>query len=763
MQQESLMKPKVLLVDDEFLEQTASGRATRALSDALTQAGTDVLTATSDEDGQSLVVSDPSIQCFVLDWELDKKTTAQALIELIRARNVHVPIFLMIEREKVENLPDCLMSKVNELAWILEDTTTFLSGRVLAIMQRYRNIITPPFNKALMQFARAHEYSWHTPGHTGGTAFLKSPVGRMFYEYFGENLLRSDLSVSVGGLGSLLDHSGPIGQSEEYASHVFGADRTYTVTNGSSTSNRIIFMASVIDTNPVLIDRNCHKSLEQSLTLTGAIPSYLQPTRNYLGIIGPIPPKNIHPGTVSQALQEHPLITEQNASPVHAVITNSTYDGLCYRVPRVLELLGESLDRVHFDEAWFGYAPFNPLYRERFGLWKANGQNTMGPTIFTTTSTHKLLVALSQASFINIREGRSPIEHERFNESFMMHSSTSPQYAIIASNEVSAAMMDGISGKTLTTEAIAEAVSFRKTMRRYFTQYSKPDWFFNVWNADTVKNEGGKEVPFEQVADEWLITNSDCWLLDPKDTWHGFQDLEDNYCLLDPIKVSVVTPGIQPKTSGKSNGKGTFDDYGIPAPLVTAYLNQNGIVPEKTSDFTILFLFSMGVTKGKWGTLINTLLHFKEDYDTNAPLNEVLPTLVADHPEHYQNMGLKDLAQKMFQQVITSNVMDLQQKAFASLPLQKTTPKAAYQALVQNKVQWLSLDDMENHVLATSIVPYPPGIPVLMPGEHCGDKHGPYLQYLHALQQWDALFPGFEHDIHGIKNDHGKYHAYCLV
>ena len=152
---------------------------------------------------------------------------------------------------------------------------------------------------------------------------------------------------------------------------------------------------------------------------------------------------------------------------IHAIITNSTYDGLTYLVPRLMDLLDQSVDRIHFDEAWFGYARFNPIYKDRFGMYgDPKDYPKDKPTIFTTTSTHKLLAALSQASLINVRDGRNPVEHARFNEAFMMHASTSPQYAIIASNEVSAAMMDGVGGLTLTTESISEAVAFRKALCR---------------------------------------------------------------------------------------------------------------------------------------------------------------------------------------------------------------------------------------------------------------------------------------------------------
>ncbi|MEW5720999.1 MAG: arginine decarboxylase, partial [Chloroflexota bacterium] len=444
-------------------------------------------------------------------------------------------------------------------------------------------------------------------------------------------------------------------------------------------------------------------------------------------------------------------------TPRHSVITNSTYDGLCYHAARVVELLGQSVDRIHFDEAWYGYARFNPLYKDRFGMYGAPQEYPKdAPTIFTTTSTHKLLAALSQASFIHVRDGRNPVEHARFNESFMMHASTSPQYAIICSNEVSAAMMAGVSGRTLTTESIQEAVAFRQALRRIRRDYGKTnDWFFSTWNADEVKNpQTGKMMLFEDAPQDLLVMEPDCWVLHPEAAWHGFKDLEDGYCMLDPIKVSVVTPGVATD--------GSFETLGIPATLVTAYLDHRGIVVEKTTDFTILFLFSIGVTKGKWGTLVNALLKFKEDYDRNTPLSEVLPELVKSYPARYGNLGLRDLAAEMFAQMQASNQLQFQAQAFSSLPRAAMTPNEAYQQLAHNEVEAIAVAQMANRLVATGIVPYPPGIPMLMPGESAGADDSAYLGYLRALQAWDRKFPGFGHDIHGVENEDGTYYVYCL-
>lgn len=750
---------RALVVDDELRSATAEGRAVRTLEQELNDRAVQVVEAVSAEDGLSVIVSDSAIHAILVDWTLGQDhdhSGALNLIRFVRTRNNKIPIFLMSERSQAASIPINVMEMTNEFIWTLEDTAAFVGGRVVAAIRRYLEVLLPPLASALMKFTQEYEYSWHTPGHTGGTAFLKSPVGRIFYDYFGENLLRSDLSISVGNLGSLLDHTGPIGEHEKYAARVFGAHRTYCVTNGTSTSNRTIFTAAVGRDQIALCDRNCHKSIEHGLVLSAGVPTYFVPLRNRYGIIGPIPPEQMKATAIQAAINANPLVIDGvDRHPVYSVITNSTYDGLCYNARRVEELLEPSVDRIHFDEAWYAYARFNPIYRERFAMHGDPAEHK-GPTVFATHSTHKLLAALSQASFLHIRDGRSPIPHERFNESFMMHASTSPLYTIIISNDVTAAMMEGPGGEALTNESIEEAVAYRQTMGRVHREIeAKKDWFFNTWNADTVKDPvSGKRVRFEEADPQLLARDPDCWVLHPGESWHGFDGLEDGYCMLDPIKVSVVTPGVAEQ--------GGLDNWGIPATLVTAYLHNRGIEVEKTTDFTILFLFSIGITKGKWGTLLNALLEFKHDYDRNASLAEVLPHLVSSHPEHYRGLGLRDLSDAMFAQLRDSLQTRCLAQAFSTLPTPAMTPSTAYQKLIRGQVEHVALDELANRVLATSIVPYPPGIPMLMPGEITGGCDGPYISYLRALSSWDRRFPGFGHDTHGVENRDGTYYVQCL-
>jgi len=756
-----LFDRRVLVVHNGMDEVSAAGRATAALVQDLRERGIGVIDAVSQREAEAQIATHALLQAVLVDWELvgaPEHESARSVIAAVRGRAALLPVFLLASSGSLAQVPAGILEQVNDYIWLFEDTPDFVGGRVAAAIDRYRATLLPPMFKALAAFAGTYEYSWHTPGHSGGTAFLKHPAGRAFFEFFGEELFRSDLSISVAELGSLLDHSGPIGEAERNAARIFGADRTYFVTNGSSTSNRVILMASVTRDQIALCDRNCHKSVEHAMTLSGAIPTYLMPSRNYLGLIGPIPSQRLSPAAVRESIAANALIAKDiDGKPLHAVVTNSTYDGLCYDVERVVTLLGQSVDRLHFDEAWYGYARFNPLYARRFAMHGSpDASSGSRPTLFATQSTHKLLAALSQASYIHVRNGRRPIDHDRFNLAFMMHASTSPQYAIIASNDIAAAMMDGPSGEALTGESIREAVAFRQTLARLHAEFqARGSWFFNAWQPDTVSDvQSGKRTPFQDADPEMLAREPDAWVLHPGESWHGFADLEEGYCMLDPIKVSVVTPGME--------RDGTLAAEGIPASLLAAYLDAQGIVVEKTTDFTSLFLFSMGVTRGKWGTLINSLLGFHRDMIANTPLSRAIPSLVASHPEHYGTLGLADLAKTLFAAVKNYRTTELLYASFSTLPVPVLSPVQAYERVVNGDVESLTLDQMAGRTVATGVVPYPPGIPLMMPGENAGNAQGPLLGYLKALEAFDAEMPGFTHDTHGVGVEGGRYRILCV-
>ncbi|MDN6090112.1 MAG: arginine decarboxylase, partial [Enterobacterales bacterium] len=523
-------------------------------------------------------------------------------------------------------------------------------------------------------------------------------------------------------------------------------------------SNRAVMSAVVGEGQFALCDRNCHKSIEQGLVMTGGIPVFFIPTRNRFGIIGPIPKSQFQPESIQQKIDAHPLKQlAVDPKPVYSVVTNCTYDGMCYNAKQAQDLLAESVDTIHFDEAWYAYARFNPLYRDRFAMRGNPAEHdAAGPTVFATQSTHKLLAALSQASYIHIRNGKKPIEHSRFNESYMLQSTTSPLYAIIAANEIGAAMMDDQQGEALTQEVIDEAVDFRLALAKVHAAFAaKGEWFFSPWNApDVIDAETGKKVPFMSASKQQLTTDPECWVLRPGENWHGFEQLEDDWCMLDPIKAGILVPGM--------GDDGEMQETGIPAAVVTAFLYQHGIVPSRTTDFMVLCLFSVGITKGKWGTLINVLIEFKKHYDSNTPLSVCLPDLAASHAENYAGMGMKDLCDEMFAYMKTSQMDKLQAAAFSHIPTPVKLPRAAFQDHMAGRCELLSLDKLAGRISAVGVIPYPPGIPIVMPGESFGTTEQPWLQYIYSIAQWGKKFPGFEKELEGAELKDGQYYIWAL-
>jgi arginine decarboxylase len=755
---------RILMVDDELRNpETAGGRAVRALADELRARGVEVVESLSAEDGRATVMSDSALHCVFVNWTLGRNDAhhhAQALelLRSLRARNAKIPVFLMADRKVAGTMTVEIVTLADEFVWILDDTAAFVAGRAIAAVERYIGGLLPPYAAALARYDREREYSWAAPGHQGGVAFLKSPVGRAFFDFYGENLFRTDMGIERGALGSLLGHSGPVGESERYAARVFGAHRSYSVLNGTSGSNRAIMSACVGDAEIALCDRNCHKSIEQGLVNTGGIPVFLSPTRNRYGIIGPIPPGELEPKGIAKAIARNPLAARAAGKrPVYAVVTNCTYDGMCYDAVGAERRLAKSVDRVHFDEAWYGYARFNPMYRDRFAMRGDPAAHPAdGPTVFATHSTHKLLAALSQTSYIHVRDGRGAIDHGRFNEAYCAQASTSPLYALIASNEVAAAMMDGPGGQALTQEVIDEAVACRLAVARVREEFrARGDWFFAPWNAEEVTDpKSGKRIPFHKAPAELLASEPGCWVLHPGESWHGFEGLPDGWCMLDPIKFGIVCPGMKPD--------GQLDVRGIPADLVTAYLGRHGIVPSRTTDHMVLFLFSVGITKGKWGTLVTGLLDFKVDYDRNAPLAEVVPGVVAAAPNRYAGMGLKDLGDEMWAHMRKSRQGHWQAQAYATLPKPEMTPRRAFQMLMAGQAEKVALEKIAGRVVAVGVIPYPPGIPIVMPGENIGGDKGPWITYLRTLQEWGHRFPGFAKEVEGTEERDGTYHVYCV-
>ncbi|HIF9196947.1 TPA: Orn/Lys/Arg decarboxylase N-terminal domain-containing protein, partial [Photobacterium damselae] len=554
---------RALIVEHQNIEANSyADRTTQSLAQELKDRSIEIITATSYDDAKAIIMAN-QIDSLVLaldktEEQLTNSTEELELLAVLKERQAEVPVFVLAERARTSVLANRkLMERIDECYSVLEDTADFVAGRIVAAMKRYRDVVIPPFMKAMMEYNDVHEYSWSAPGHQGGIGFTKTPAGNQFYQFYGENLFRTDMGIERASLGSLLDHTGAFKDSEVEAAKIFGAHESYSGIVGTSGSNRTIMQACLKDDDVAICDRNCHKSIEQGLILTGARPVYMTPSRNCYGIIGPISKAQMSKESLAKKIAEKAPEFDLNKDKAsYSVVTNCTYDGMCYHSEVTEALLAESASRIHMDEAWFGYARFNPIYKGHFAM-RGDAKDHKGPTVFATHSTHKLLNALSQASYIHVRNGENAIDFDRFNQAYMMHTSTSPLYAICASNDVAANMMKGESGLSLTNEVVREAVIFRQNVRRLFNDYtSENDWFFKPWNAETVTETNGDKVKFEDASVEALMTVQDNWKLHPGDQWHGFDDIDDDWCMLDPIKVSLLTPGL--------DDKGQFLDKGVP-------------------------------------------------------------------------------------------------------------------------------------------------------------------------------------------------------
>ncbi len=736
----------IVIIDEDFRSENASGLGIRVLAKAIEAEGMEVLGVTSIADFSSFAQQQSRASAFLLSIDDEEfqapEDAARAIARLrgfvraVRFRNHDIPIFLYGETRTSRHIPNDVLREMHGFIHMFEDTPEFIARYVVREARNYLESLPPPFFRALTHYAADGSYSWHCPGHSGGVAFLKSPVGQMFHQFFGENLLRADVCNAVEELGQLLDHTGPVAASERNAARIFHCDHLYFVTNGTSTSNKMVWHSTVAPNDIVVVDRNCHKSILHAIIMTGAIPVFLPPTRNHYGIIGPIPLEEFEPASIQAKIDAHPFIDQANSrTPRILTITQSTYDGIAYNVETIKQKLDGYIDTLHFDEAWLPHAAFHDFY----GDYHAIGEDRPRcehSLIFSTQSTHKLLAGLSQASQILVQESRTrKLDRDVFNESYLMHSSTSPQYAIIASCDIAAAMMEPPGGTALVEESLMEAAEFRRAMRDVEAELG--DWWFKVWGPDYLAEEG--------------VGQREDWLLRPNDRWHGFGAVAEGFNILDPIKATIITPGL--------DVEGEFDEWGIPAGVVTRYLAEHGIVVEKTGLYSFFIMFTIGITKGRWNTMVTELQQFKDDYDGNRKLWRVMPEFVAKHPQ-YEDWGLRDLCQRIHAFYKAHDVARLTTEMYTSEMVPAMRPSDAFAMMAHRKIDRVPIDELEGRITAMLVTPYPPGIPLLIPGERF---NATIVRYLQFARDFNRRFPGFETDIHGlVKDSEGNYHVDCV-
>ena len=746
----------IVIIDEDFRSENTSGLGIRALADAIEGEGYEVMGATSYGDLSQFAQQQSRASAFILSIDDEEFTPGPDLdpavlnlrnfIEEVRRKNADVPIYVYGETKTSRHLPNDILRELHGFIHMFEDTPEFVARHIIREAKSYLESVQPPFFKALLDYAEDGSYSWHCPGHSGGVAFLKSPVGQMYHQFYGENMLRADVCNAVEELGQLLDHNGAIGESERNAARIFNADHCFFVTNGTSTSNKIVWHHTVAPDDVVVVDRNCHKSVLHSIIMTGAVPVFLKPTRNHYGIIGPIPQSEFEPAAIQAKIKANPLLKGVDAKKVKPrvlTLTQSTYDGVLYNTETIKKMLDGYVANLHFDEAWLPHAAFNPFYGTYHAMGKKR-ERPMHSVVYATQSIHKLLAGISQASHVLVQDSqKTKLDRHLFNEAYLMHTSTSPQYSIIASCDVAAAMMEPPGGTALVEESIAEALDFRRAMRKVDDEYGK-DWWFKVWGPDELVDDGiGR-------ADSWIIKGKG-----KSSKWHGFGNLADGFNMLDPIKATIVTPGLD------LNGK--FDKTGIPASIVTKFLAEHGVIVEKTGLYSFFIMFTIGITKGRWNSLLTALQQFKDDYDRNQPMWRILPEFCQKH-RAYERMGLRDLCQHVHTLYAKYDIARLTTDMYLSDLTPAMKPSDAYAQIAHRNTERVPVDDLVGRITTSLVTPYPPGIPLLIPGEVFNKK---IVDYLKFAREFNLQCPGFETDIHGLVEVIGDdgvkcYYADCV-
>ncbi|MBX9835141.1 MAG: DegT/DnrJ/EryC1/StrS family aminotransferase, partial [Burkholderiaceae bacterium] len=474
----------IIIIDEDYRSENTSGLGIRALAQAIETEGFEVLGVTSYGDLSQFAQQQSRASAFILSIDDEEFTlgagqdpivhSLRSFIGEVRRKNAEVPIYIYGETKTSRHLPNDILRELHGFIHMFEDTPEFVAKHIIREAKSYLESVQPPFFKALLDYAEDGSYSWHCPGHSGGVAFLKSPVGQMYHQFYGENMLRADVCNAVEELGQLLDHNGAIGESERNAARIFNADHCFFVTNGTSTSNKIVWHHTVAPGDVVVVDRNCHKSILHAIIMTGAVPVFLKPTRNHFGIIGPIPQSEFEPDTIRAKIAANPLLKGVDVSQVKPrvlTLTQSTYDGVLYNTETIKGMLDGYVDNLHFDEAWLPHAAFHPFYGSYHAMGKKRARPKYSVT-YATQSIHKLLAGISQASHVLVQDSQTQkLDRPLFNEAYLMHTSTSPQYSIIASCDVAAAMMEPPGGTALVEESIAEALDFRRAMRKIDEEY----------------------------------------------------------------------------------------------------------------------------------------------------------------------------------------------------------------------------------------------------------------------------------------------------
>lgn len=667
----------------------------------------------------------------------------------VNATALEIPVFLYLRDE--DTTPEEL---VGHVVGVINDDLTDrrLFGRQIdEAAKRYEDKLLPPFFGALAQYVYKGKSQFDCPGHQGGAYFRRHPAGRAFYDFFGEELFRSDLCNADVAMGDLLIHEGAPLTAQKAAAKVFNADKTYFVLNGTSASNKVVLNAALTPGDLVLYDRNNHKSINHGALLqAGSTPIYLETARNPFGFIGGIDEKCFDEEYLRSLVREKCPEKADAKRPFRlAVIQLGTYDGTIYNARQVVDKIGHLCDYILFDSAWVGYEQFIPMMRDCSPLLLELGPED--PGIFVTQSVHKQQAGFSQTSQIHKKDSHIKgqdryIPHKVLNNAFMMHASTSPFYPLFASLDVNAKMQEGEAGRRLWADCVKTVVDARKLLLET-CHYIKP------FIPSKVRGSDWKSYPTDLIAQDLEF-----FKFVPGQKWHSFEGYGENQYFVDPCKFMLTTPGIDVET-------GEYEDFGVPATILANYLRDNGIIPEKNDLNSILFLMTPAENKEKMDHLVSQIARFEKYLDDDAPLEEVLPNLYKAYESRYRNYSIRQLCQEMHDFYKERNIKEIQKEMFRTefMPKSVINPQEAHFAFLRGQAELVRLEDAEGRVAAEGALPYPPGVLCCFPGEVWG---GPVLKYFLAWQEAMGRMPGFAPELQGVyveDNGRGGKQVYCYV
>ena len=670
-------------------------------------------------------------------------------LERIQATNFGIPVFVVqTEEEQVD-------PKFYDAIYHIQDLNGYdiklYSRQIETAARLYEEKMLPPFFKMLSEYVEMGNIAFDCPGHQGGQYYRKHPAGRFLYDFYGENIFRSDICNADVKLGDLLIHEGAACDAQKYAAQVFNADKTYFVLNGTSSSNKVALNAVLAPGDLVLFDRNNHKSNHHgALIQAGATPIYLETARNPFGFIGGIDSHCFEEDYLKSLIKEvAPEKLNQKRPFRLAVIQLGTYDGTIYNARQVVDKIGHLCDYILFDSAWVGYEQFIPMMKDCSPLLLELNEND--PGILVTQSVHKQQAGFSQTSQIHKKDKHIKgqdryVNHKRFNNAFMLHASTSPFYPLFAALDVNAKIQGSEAGRRLWHECVKVGIEARKLVLNH-CELIRP------FIPTTIKGKKWQDYDTEEIA-----TNLEFFKFHPTDTWHKFEGYADEQYFVDPCKFLLTTPGI-------SLENGEYEDFGIPATILANYLRENGIIPEKCDLNSILFLLTPAETLTKMQTLVAQIALFEKHIKQNSLLKDVLPTVYKNNEDRYKGYTIRQLCQEMHDLYVSRNVKQLQKDLFrkATLPEYALNPHDANIEFVRNKVELVPLTDIVGRVAAEGALPYPPGVLCVVPGE----RWSPTAQkYFLALEEGINTLPGFAPEIQGVylqKDPDGRTRAYGYV